>query len=121
MASWGNFAVFTNTIAVGGSITTGYDLGGGWGNVFLAIPTMTAYCVTATCNIYIQAGDSLAGTYFTCVHPAINSSTTGIVTFTIANSAKNSLIPIPNGFRYLKVQTSNSMTAAVAFSVFCGV
>lgn len=116
---WGNFVTYTNSIAVGATATPAYDLGRQWEKVYLGVPTMSAYCVTGTCNFTVQGGDGVSGTFFTVIHPMNNSTTSGVVTFVIANSASAQLVPIPNGFRFIKIVASNTMTAAVNLEVFC--
>lgn len=112
------FAVFTKTITAGGSLTAAYDTGRPWQNVYLVVPTMAAYITTATCNIYIKASHD-GNTFFDVVFPPANSSTTGVVTFTLANSISQCVVPIPNALRHLKVQTAQNASTAVEFNIIC--
>jgi hypothetical protein len=116
--SHGPISVFTKTITVGGSLTASYDLGRAWPSVYLVVPTMAAYITTATCNIYVKASADNS-TFFDVVFPPANSATTGVVTFTLANTISQCVVPIPNALQYLKVQVANNATAAVAFNIIC--
>lgn len=116
---YGSIVPVTLSIAVGGSITSAYDLGRAWDKVWLVIPTMSAYVSTTTCNVFIWAAPTSSDTFFQVAHPVVNSATSGFNTFTIANSVSQCVIPIPNGMRYLKVQTGNTITAAVDFKIIC--
>jgi hypothetical protein len=116
--SYGTPQVFTKTISVGGSLTAAYDLGRSWPSVYLVVPTMAAYITTATCNIYFKASADNT-TFFDVVFPPANSSTTAVVTFTLANTISQCVVPVPNALQYVKVQVSNNATAAVQFSLIC--
>jgi hypothetical protein len=117
--SYGRSEVFTKTITTGGSITSEFDLGRSWTNVYLVVPALSSAVATSTCNVYVQAGASASATYYDVVFPPTNSATTGVITFTLANSISQCVVPIPNALPFLKVRLGNTATAAVTFQIIC--
>lgn len=111
--SWGAGSYFKKTMASGGTLTSAYDLGRMWQSVWLAVPSMTS-------NSQVQIQGSHDGTTFRRVmHPPINSSTVGVNVFAISSAATNSIVPIPNGFQYLKVETTATVDSGCEFVVIC--
>lgn len=117
--AYGPQSIFPISIASGGSITGSLDLTRTWSYVYLQVPTMTAYVATSTCNIYVY-GSTNGSNFFQFAYPPQNTSTTGFVTFTLANSISQCIVPIPNACRYLKIQVGNTATAGVTFTVIAG-
>jgi hypothetical protein len=116
--SYGIPQVFTKTISVGGSLTSSYDLGRAWPSVYLVVPALSTKIITATCNIYVKASSDNAN-FYDVVFPPANSATTAVVTFTLASTISQCIVPIPNALQYMKVQVSNNATAAVQFDLIC--
>jgi hypothetical protein len=115
MSAIGSWTKFTKTISSGGTLTSEFDLGGAWGAVYLEIPSMPSGSA-----FYIQASKASGGTYRRIKHPAINSSTVTVNDFTLPSSATNCMVPIPNGLRYVKVETTATMDNGQEFTVLCG-
>jgi|SRR3990172_1449216 len=111
----GAVVAFTKTMASAGTLTGEYDLGRSWENVYLVVPSMTS-----NSQIHIQASESTGGTYRRLYHPSINSSTVGTNVFAVPSAVTNAHIPIPNGFRYLKVETTATIDSACIFKIICG-
>ncbi len=108
-------AVFTTTMdgsAAAASLTTAVDVGTQrYENVYLEIPTMTS-----NSQLHILAAATLAGTYRAVYHPAINSATSSLNKFAVS-SGVSGLIPIPNGLRFMKVQSTASVSFSAEFKI----
>ena len=108
-------SVFTKTMTSGATLTLAYNLQRTWEKVYLDIPTM----VSGT-DFYIQACGTEDGTFRRVMHPAINDSAVTLNTFIVGSAATNRIVPIPNGFQYIKVETSTAMTdTTTVFRVIC--
>lgn len=91
------------------------DLGRAFPTAYLVIPTMTSNTA-----IHIQGCEESGGTFRRVYHPSINSSTVTTNVFTIASATTNAIVPIPNALRYLKVETTATISFTAAFRVICG-
>lgn len=109
-------AVFTATMTSGATTTGEIQLGSNWNNVYLEIPSLSS-----NAEHYINAAGDSGGTYRRVYHPSLNSSTVGTNRFAIASSVTNALVPIPNGLKFIKVETSATVgsTTAHTYRVFC--
>ncbi len=116
--SHGPISVFTKTISAGGSITSAYDLERSWPYVYLVVPPLSGSVSTATCNIYIYASSDNVN-FYNVIFPPLNTSTTAIVTFVLANSVSQCVVPVPNSLRYMQIQLGNTATASVRFDLIC--
>lgn len=115
---WGVARVYPLTMTTGTSLTTYVDTGRSYAQVYVTIPGVSSFCVTATCNFFVQA--SADGTnFYRVAYPPANSSTSGSNDFQIANTVSNRIVPIPTGFHFYKVEASNSMTGAIGFNLVC--
>lgn len=106
------------TMASGATLTSEVDLGTAWENVYLRVPTMTS-----NTQLHIQASTRLTadgGIYRRICHPSLNSSTVTTNDFAIASSATNRIIPIPNGFRYMKVESTATVDNGAVFRILVG-
>ena len=111
--SHGPISVFTKTMSSFSTSTSGYDLGRAWKSCYLEVPSMTS-----NTELYIQgSGDN--STFRRTYHPAVNSSTAEANVFAVASSVTNSIIPIPNGFRYVKVEASAVVSFSAEFKIIC--
>ena len=91
------------------------DLGRVWQSVYLEIPTMTS-----NTQLHIQAAAASGGEFRRVYHPSLNSSTVGVNPFAITSSVTNSIVPIPSGFRYIKVETTAVVSFSAGFNIICG-
>lgn len=107
--------VYYKTMTSGTTTSSGFDLGRAFQNVYLEIPTMASGT-----DFYIQ-GSSDGTTFRRLMHPAANSSSVQVHTFVIGSAATNRMVPIPNAFRYFRVELSTAMTDTVSvFKIICG-
>lgn len=98
--------VHTTTVTSGATLTSATDLGQAWSAAWLCVQSMTS-----NSQLFLQASDSLAGTYRRVGFASIATSTVAVNEFSIPSSTTNAVIAIPQGLRYLKVEqtaTANS-------------
>ena len=113
-------SVFKATMASGGTLSARADLQAGWQYCYLEIPTMTS-----NTQIHIQAlaasdsNNEATSVYRRVRHPPLNSSTVDTNVFAIASSATGCMVPIPNGFRYLKIETTATVNDGCLFRIVC--
>jgi len=103
--------VFDASMADGATLTSGIDLGGVYEDIYLKVPVRAS-----AANIYIH-GSVDNSTFFRIAHPPINSATVAINDFVIQSATTSRMVPIPNGFRYLKVEISTLASADVGFEI----
>lgn len=109
-------AVFTATMASGGSLTSALDLGRGFPSVYLQIQS-----TPSNSEYGIYAADVLVGPYAQVHHPALNSSTVGTNPYRIASSVTAALVPIPAGaFRFIKIFATAAMDNGAVYKLYCG-
>lgn len=101
---------FTVTMASGATLTGSLDLGRAYGKVYLD-PT------GAASEVRIQAAAASGGTFRQVYHPSINSSTVGANMFKIPSSVSGGLIEIPNGLRFIKVETTATVDNGATFTL----
>lgn len=112
--SYGPYRVYTASMASGGTLTGEVNVGRVFENIYLMIPTMTS-----NTQLYIQASDVTGGTYRRIWQPVINSSTVGTNLFAVPSAVTNGMIPLPNGFQYMKVESTATVDGGVTFQIFC--
>lgn len=104
------------TMASGGSITAGVDLGRAYPSVYLEIsssPSQSEHRILA-------AASGIAGTYNTVYHPSINSATVATNIYKIPSGVTGAIVPIPGGFRYLKVFATAAMDNGMVYRIHVG-
>lgn len=107
---------YSVTMASAGTLTAELDLGRSYGTMYLMVPTMTS-----NTQMFVQGCDVTAGTYRRIKMPVINTSTVAAPNdFNIASAATNCFVPIPNGFRYMKIETTATVDSGQTFKVICG-
>lgn len=106
---------YVATMASAGTLTPAVDISGSWGNVYLEIPSMTS-----NTQVHIKAAATSDGTYRRLKHPSLNDTTVVTTDFAIASAATNCIVPIPNGLKYLKVETTATVDDGCVFRVFVG-
>lgn len=111
--SYGPYTVFTATMPSGGTSTSGVELARAWKYIYLEIPTMTS-----NTEMYVN-GSGLDTTYRPIYHalPAITFPVA--IRFVINSALTNAFVPVPNGIRYLKVETSATVDDGCIFRVVC--
>lgn len=111
----GAYRVFIVSMASGDSLTSALDLGAAYPSVYLEIAS-----TPSNSEHRMRAAASLTGTFNTVYHPAINSSTVGVNPYVIPSSVTGALIPIPGGFRFLKVFATAAMTNGGTYRIYAG-
>ena len=97
------------------TLSSEIDLQRSFSKNYLEVPTMTSGT-----DIFIQAACESQGDYRRVNHEVPNTSSVQSHTFVIGSATTQKMVPIPSGFRYLKVELSTAMTAtAVIFKVIC--
>jgi hypothetical protein len=112
--SYGPFAVFTVSMASGGTLSTYADLKRGWANIFLEIPTMTS-----NTQYYIQGAFSPTDTFRRIKHVVVQTNSIQTNTFTIHSSVTNGLVPMPAGMICFKVETTSTIDNGCTFRLIC--
>lgn len=107
--------IFFATMASGGTLSAAFKLQRAFENVFLVVPSFTS-----NTELYIKASQIETGTYRRITHPAINANPTTINDFTILSSVTSRMVPIPSGFKFLKVETSATIDSGQLFTIICG-
>ena len=103
----------TVTMASGGTLTGQVDLGQVYANVFLEVPSMPT-----NSQIHIQSSRDSSGTFRRVVHPSINSSTVSTNNdFAIASAVTNRMVPMPNGVRFIKIETTMAVGDGCIFRI----
>lgn len=108
------FTYFTCTMASGATLTNQVDTGGSYSNAFLEIPAMT------NSVHFIKASRDSDGTYRRVYHAPINSSTVGANAFAIVSTATNCIVPIPQGLRYVKVESEIAIADGATYRIIVG-
>jgi hypothetical protein len=112
--SYGPQVVYTVSMASGGTSTAALDIARSYKTIYLERPTFGTGA-----NLFIQAAPTLTGTYRRIFNPALNSSTVGINVFQILSAASNGFVPIPNGVRFLKIESSETIDNGATFNLIC--
>lgn len=103
------------TMTSGATLTPQIDLGRNWEKVYLSTASMVS-----NSQLYIQASEVTSGTFSRVCHPCINSSTVSTPNdFAIGSAATGRMIPIPNGFRYIKIESTMTLDNGMLFKVIC--
>ncbi len=109
-------AVYTVSVVSGATLSSALDLGQNWDYAWLAVQSMVS-----NSQLYIQASDSLAGTYRRVLHPILNTATIAAPpTFTVASAVTTAMIPIPNGLRFIKIEQTATADSGQSYKVLVG-
>lgn len=110
------------TIATDGSVTSGFHVPGEFSHFSVMIPTATAWCVTATCQIRILGADSATGTYREIGYsnnPA--TATSGFRAWDTGGDGSGKLViceALQFAPGFAKIQAVNTATASTEFVVY---
>lgn len=115
MSAYNQGAAFATTIDSGVTLSDAIDLGRGWENISVEIPTMTSGT-----DIFFKAASELTGTYRRC-HHGLTSSLDTPAAINIDSSITQCFVPLDAiKVRYLKVELGTAMTATAAtFKIVC--
>jgi hypothetical protein len=111
----GAWSPYLVSMASGDSLTSALDLGRAFPSVYVEIAS-----TPSNCDHRILAAASLTATYNTVYHPAINSSTVAVNPYVIASGVTGAIVPIPGGFRFIKIFATAAMTNGATYKVYCG-
>lgn len=103
------------TMASGGTLTAQLDLGRSFNTMYFVVPSMVS-----NSQIFIQGSEVTGGNYRRIKMPVINTTTVAAPNdFNIASAATNCMVPMPNGFQYLKIETTATVDNGQTFKVIC--
>jgi len=109
---------FSKSIATGLSATSAYDLGRAWSKVYLEIPALSATVSTQSCGVFIYAAATLDGTYRPIAFDT-NVSFPTAAAWNVSAVVSNIMHRIPDGFRYLKVELTSTVSNTTVFNIIC--
>jgi hypothetical protein len=112
--SYGPHAVFTASMASGGTLTTIANLTRGWANIFLEVPTLTS-----NTQIHVQGAFTTTDTFRRVKSVVVQTNSIQTNTFAIASGATNALIPLPAGMICYKVETTATVDDGATFRIIC--
>lgn len=112
--AYGVQRVFNVVIASGATLSSEIDLGQSFRRVYID-PT------GAASEVRFQAAGTSGGTYRQVLQPS-NPNTTTIETniWKVASAASGSLQAAPDGFRFMKVETTAAVANGVTLKLHCG-
>lgn len=108
----GAYTIYPVILASNTTLTPAVDLSRAWGSAFLHIPSGTS-----NTQYWVHAAPTLAGAYCRISQAPINSSTVGINDFTIHTAATGRVVPIPNGVRFVKLETSGPVSNGATYNI----
>jgi hypothetical protein len=105
---------FNYELTSGATLGSALDLGRAWEKVYLKVPTM------ASGDLFIHGSEDSSSTFKRVCVDNLNTSTAQI-DFKIPSSVTNRIVPIPNYFRYIKIESSSGCTDVTSvFKVIVG-
>lgn len=107
----GAFQRFLATMASAGTLTGQIDLGRSFYSVKIEVPARS------NTTLYIQAASDSSGTFRRVF--AEGNATTVPVLFQLASATTNVIVPIPGGYRYLKVESQDAINDGAVFRIVC--
>lgn len=112
---FGAYAPYIVSMVSGDSLTSALDLGRAFPSIYVEIAS-----TPSNSEHRIRAAATLSGTYNTVYHPAINSATVAVNPYVIPSTVTGAIVPIPGGFRYIKIFASAAMTNGASYRIYCG-
>lgn len=111
--------VQTASISTDGSITSAIDIRGA-GRIAIEFPTFSVGIITATANVKFQVSNALAGTYRPLYADGRYSGASGLQQVELPSTSGNLVLDAPwlCGHSYMKIQISNTATAAYNPAVY---
>ncbi len=111
--AFGNALIPATMAAAVGSVTV--DLGGNWERVFLSIPSMVS---ASALDVYVAV--TTDQTYYQLRKEIPNTTTVQCWSFVVSAIANGAVVPLPAGFRYMKlIATDSAPAAAIGFKIMC--
>lgn len=113
--SYGPIQRFPCTMTSGGALTAQVDLRKAWSAVWLEICSMPS-----NTQMFIQAASTANGTFRRVCHPVTNATIPQtIFEFAIQSGTTSDFVPVPNGFQYMKVETTATVDNGTTFFFVC--
>jgi hypothetical protein len=113
--SYGPIQRFPATMVSGNTTTGQIDLRKAWSAVWLEICSMPS-----NTQIYIQAASVTSGTFRRVCHPVTNGTVPQtLYEFAIQSGTTSDFVPVPNGFQYMKVETTATVDNGTTFYFVC--
>lgn len=106
-------SIYTVSMVSGNSLSSAIDLGRVYASVYMQISS-----VPSNSEHRIYAAESMAGVFSVVCHPAINSSTVAVNAYVIPSGITGAIVPIPGGFRYLKIFASAAMDNVATYKIY---
>jgi hypothetical protein len=103
--------IYTATIA-SFATSVNKDLGKPYQSVFLQIPSLTS-------NSALAIMGSIDGTTYRKLNLYTNSSTLQFPSFVIPSTATNTMVQLPGGFRYMRIDCTAILSATNDFHFIC--
>lgn len=114
MATIGPVKCFAVTLTTGSTSTSALDIGGGYGEIMLGLPS---FATNFSTRILVSGYED--GTFRNLYNAPGNTATAATI-YTIASGISNCFIPVPVRSQFLKIEvtTATSDTSAT-FEVIC--
>jgi hypothetical protein len=104
--------VYSCSIATFTSLSNALDLGQAWDAAYLVINSMTS-----NSQHFLRASPTLAGTYSRVKYASVGTSSVQTNDWAVASAASSAIVPIPQGLRYIKVETSAICSFSPSYDV----
>lgn len=109
----GNWSYFTATMASAGTLTSEFVLTNGYSAAYLEIPAMTS-----SSTHYLVAAATTGGTYRRVKQWNVASAAVSL-DYQILSSTTNSVVPIPAGLKYVKLETQDTINNGAFYKIYC--
>jgi hypothetical protein len=103
---------YSTTIVSFATQSSAVDLGQNWDSAYLVVQSMTS-----NSQIHLRASDSLSGTYRRVQYASIATSSVQANDWALSSASTSAIVPIPQGLRYIKVETTAVLSASQAFTI----
>lgn len=111
----GAHAAYSAPIASFSTSSAEVDLGRSWQINYLVVPSMTSQS-----QVHLQASDISGGIFRRVTMPIYNSTAAAAPTlFTVVSGVTGQIVPMPNGLRYVKVETTAIVSFTANFRIIC--
>jgi hypothetical protein len=104
--------VFNASMADGATLSSGFDLGGLYDELYLKIPTMAS-----AADIYLHGSVDNSTYYRISQPPVANTSSVQLNDFRVVSTTSQRFVPIPTGFQYYKIELSTLASADIGFEI----
>ena len=95
------------------SLTSGAQVGDEAKELFVLIPGLS------TNAVHQVFGSPDGTTYSRICHPAVNSATVATNPYAISTLATSCWVPIPTGFKYIKMHQTAAASSSASYQIMC--